>query len=291
MKKSLLLACVCAIIVVPAIRPELAAQGTRPRAFASPEEAAKTLIATVKKGDVDVLMAIFGPDGKDLLQSSEPAAARLNRQVFSVAAAERWRLEDAGANRKTLVIGNEDWPFPVPIVKEANAWHFDAAAGKEEVVARRIGGNELAAIETVRAYVAAQHRYAAEGHDGNKPGAYATKFRSDPGTQNGLYWPVKKGEKRSPLGDLVAQAAEEGRTASADGSQPSPYHGYYFKILPSPKGFALVAWPAQYDVTGVMTFLVKEDGVVKEKNLGPNTDTVARSLRTASADASWKVVP
>jgi Protein of unknown function (DUF2950) len=235
-------------------------------------------------------MAIFGPDGKDLLQSSEPAAARLNRQVFSVAAAERWQLEDAGANRKTLVIGNEDWPFPVPIVKAANAWHFDAAAGKEEVVSRRIGGNELAAIETVHAYVAAQRRYAAEGHDGNKPGAYAKKFRSDPGTQNGLYWPVKKGEKRSPLGDLVAQAAEEGRTASADGSQPSPYHGYYFKILASPTGFALVAWPAQYDVTGVMTFLVNEDGVVKEKDLGPSTDAVARSLATYKADASWKVV-
>jgi hypothetical protein len=290
MKKSFLLACVCATIALPTILPEVAAQAARPRAFSSPEEAAKTLVATVKKGDVDALMAIFGPDGKDLLQSSEPAAARQNRQVFSVAAAERWRLEDAGANRKTLVIGNEDWPFPVPIVKQADGWHFDAAAGKEEVVARRIGGNELAAIETVRAYVAAQHRYAADGHDGNKPGAYATKFRSDPGKQNGLYWPVKKGEKRSPLGDLVAQAAEEGRTASTDGTQPSPYHGYYFRILPSPKGFALVAWPAQYDVTGVMTFIVNEDGVVKEKNLGPNTDTVARSLRTYSADASWKAV-
>ena len=290
MKKHLLLACVVATIALPTVLPEAAAQAARPRAFASPEEAVKTLVATVKKGNVDALLEIFGPDGKQLLESSEPATARMNRQVFTVAAAERWRLEDAGANRKTLVIGNEDWPFPVPIVKEANAWHFDTAAGKEEVIARRIGANELAAISTAHAYVAAQRRYAAEGHDGNKPGIFATKFRSDPGKQNGLYWPVKKGEKRSPLGDLVAQAAEEGRTASGDGSQPSPFHGYYFKILNSPGGFALVAWPAQYDVSGIMTFVVNQDGVVKEKDLGTQTDTVARSMRTYSADASWKAV-
>src|SRR3954463_10817191 len=169
---SLVLACLSAVIWLPAFSSKGAAQSAQHRTFPSPEEAVKTLVDTVKKGDVDALLAIFGSDGKDLLASSDPATARQNQQVFSVAAAERWHLTDAGANRKILVIGNEDWPFPVPLVKEAAGWRFDTAAGKEEVLARRIGQNELAAIDSVKAYVSAQHRYAAVGHDGNQPGAY-----------------------------------------------------------------------------------------------------------------------
>jgi hypothetical protein len=244
----------------------------------------------VKKSDVDALLTIFGEDGKDLLASSDPATARMNRQVFAVAAAEKWRLADEGASRKTLVIGNEDWPFPVPLVKNAAGWHFDTSAGKEEVIARRIGRNELAVIGSARAYVAAQHRYAAKGHDGNKPGAYATKFRSDAGKENGLYWPTKHGQPLSPLGDLVAQAADDGHRIGPDASQPSPFHGYYFKILPSAGGFGLVAWPAQYDVTGVMTFIVNQDGIVREKDLGAQTDAAARKMAAYKADASWKEV-
>jgi hypothetical protein len=293
---------------LPAFSSVAAAQPMQPRTFPSPEDAVKALVETVKKGDVDALLAIFGPDGKDLLASSDPATARMNRQVFAVAAAERWRLTDADANRKTLVIGNEDWPFPVPLVKEASGWRFDTAAGKEEVIARRIGHNELAAINTVRAYVTAQRRYGALGHDGNPPGAYATKFQSDPGKENGLYWPAAHGRKRSPLGDLVAQAAEEGRPVGGDRAQPSPYHGYYFKILTAQGaaatggakpyvvkgqmsgGFALVAWPAQYDVTGVMTFIVNQDGIVREKDLGSGTDTAARAMSAYSPGASWREV-
>jgi hypothetical protein len=287
--KRLVLACVCAALTIPAFQ-RAAAQAPRQRTFASPDEAVTTLIATVKKGDVEVLLSIFGPDGQELLESSDPATARMNRQVFAVAAAEQWRLEDAGANRKTLVIGNEAWPFPVPLVKMAAEWHFDTAAGKEEIIARRIGHNELAAIETVRAYVSAQKRYAAEGHDGNPPGAYATKFRSDAGKENGLYWPAKHPQKRSPLGDLVAQAAEEGRPVGGDTSQPSPFHGYYFSIVTAKGGFGLVAWPAQYDVTGVMTFIVNQDGVVREKDLGAGTEAAARKMHVYSADASWRPV-
>ena len=294
------LACASAMIAIPAAQQH--------RTFTSPEDAAKALIETAKKGDVDALLAIFGPDGKDLLASSDPATARMNRRVFTVAAAERWRLTDDGANRKTLVIGNEDWPFPVPLVKEASGWRFDTAAGKEEVIARRIGHNELAAIDTVRAYVTAQQRYAAQGHDGNQPGTYATRFRSDPGKENGLYWPTAKGQKRSPLGDLVAQAAEEGRAVGGDRAQPAPYRGYYFKILTAQGaaapggarsyfvkgqmsgGFALVAWPAQYDVTGVMTFIVNHDGIVREKDLAAETDAVARKMTAYNPDASWREI-
>jgi hypothetical protein len=304
---GLLLACVSAI-GIPAFWSDAAAQPTKPRMFPSPEDAVKTLVETVKKGDVDALLTIFGPEGKDLLASSDPATARMNRQVFAVAAAERWRLTDADANRKTLIIGNEEWPFPVPLVKEASGWRFDTAAGREEVIARRIGRNELAAIETVRAYVTAQRRYAAQGHDGNQPGAYATKFQSDPGKENGLYWPTARGQKRSPLGDLVAQAAEEGRPVGSDRAQASPYNGYYFKILTGQGaaatggakpyfvkgrmsgGFALVAWPAQYNVTGVMTFIVDQDGIVREKDLGPGTDAAARAMAAFNPGASWRGV-
>jgi hypothetical protein len=300
------LMCVAALIGIAASRA-IAAQSIQHRTFASPEEAVTTLIETVKKGDVDGLLAIFGQDGKDLLASSEPAVARMNRQVFTVAAKEHWHLADDGANRKTLVIGNEDWPFPVPLVKEAKGWRFDTAAGKEEVLARRIGQNELAAIDTVRAYVTAQHRYAAQGHDGNQPGVYAAKFQSSPGKEDGLYWPAAPGQKRSPLGDLVAQAAEEGRPIGGQ-AKPSPFHGYYFRILTGQGaaatggarpyvvkgvmsgGFALVAWPAQYDVTGVMTFIVNGDGVVREKDLGPGTDATARKMSVYNPDASWRVV-
>jgi hypothetical protein len=277
------------------------------RTFATPEEAAKALVDTVRKGDVDALLAIFGPDGKELLDSSDRATARMNQQVFTIAAAERWYLEDAAPNRRMLIIGNEEWPFPVPLVKDATAWRFDTAAGKEEILARRIGRNELETIATVRAYATAQQRYAAQGHDGKPSGIYATKLASDPGRQNGLYWPTTKGQPRSPLGELVAQAAEGGR--AIDNTQQSPFHGYMFKILTSQGaaasggarsyivkgemsgGFAMVAWPAQYDATGVMTFIIGNDGIVRQKDLGPDTDAVVRKMTAFNPDSSWQRVP
>src|SRR5262245_55125975 len=162
---------------VVALSAIVAAQTPATRTFATPEDAVKALVDTVKKGDVDALLAIFGPEGKELIDSSDPATARMNRDVFTVAAAEQWHLEDAPSGRKTLGIGNEQWPFPVPLVKSGAAWRFDTAAGKEEVLARRIGRNELSTIETIRAYVTAQRRYAAQGHDGKPSGIYATRFK------------------------------------------------------------------------------------------------------------------
>jgi hypothetical protein len=281
------------------------AQAAKERTFATPEEAVQALVASAKSGDLDALLAIFGPQGQELIASSDPATARQNRKVFTVAAAEQWHLEDSGA-KKTLVIGSENWPFPVPIVKDSAGWRFDTGAGKEEVLARRIGRNELAVIESARAYVTAQRRYAEGGHDGNPAGIYATKFQSDAGKENGLYWPTSKGQKPSPLGPLVGQAAMEGRPVGGDHSQPSPFHGYYFKILtaqgsaaPSGAkqyivkglmsgGFALIAWPAEYDVTGVMTFVVSHDGIVHEKDLGPETDAAARKVTAYNPDKSWR---
>jgi len=283
------------------------AQTKTERTFPTPEDAVKALIETVKAGNVESLLEIFGPGGTELIDSSEPAIARQNQQVFAVAVREKWHLEDAAPDRKTLVIGNEDWPFPVPLVKAANGWRFDTAAGKEEVLARRIGRNELAAIDATRAYVTAQRRYAEAGHDGKPAGLHAAKFQSDPGKENGLYWPTTRGQKRSPLGDVVAQAAAEGRPVTGNAPQSSPFHGYYFKILTAQGsavqggaksyvvkgemsgGFALVAWPAQYDVTGIMTFIVNQDGVVREKNLGPGTDAAARKMTAYNPDSSWRV--
>jgi len=294
----------CALLALPSA---ITGQVPRHRTFATPEAGVKALIDATRTGNLDELLIIFGPDGQDLIESSDPATARANREVFTIAVAEQWRLVD-DAKGKTVVIGNEEWPFPVPLVQEASGWRFDTAAGKEEVLARRIGRNELAAIQTCLAYVTAQRRYAMQGHDGKPAGLYAMTFRSDPGKENGLYWPAARGQGRSPLGELVGQAAEEGRPLGAAHEKPSPFHGYYFKILIAQgasasggartyvskgemsEGFALVAWPAQYDATGVMTFLVNQDGIVLEKDLGPATDATARAMTVHNPDASWHPV-
>jgi hypothetical protein len=278
------------------------------RTFQTPEDAVRGLTDAVKTGKVDEVVAIFGPEGKDLIDSSDPATARQNREVFTVAVAEKWHLMDQGTDAKVLVIGNEEWPFPVPLVKDASGWRFDTAAGKEEVLDRRIGRNELAVIRACRTYVMAQRIYARRGRDGKPAGLYARTFRSDPGRQNGLYWPAVRGQPRSPLGDLVAQAAQEGRSASPGREGPSPFHGYYFKILTGQGaaapggakdyvangemsgGFALVAWPAQYDATGIMTFLVNQDGILREKDLGAETDAAARAMTLYNPDTSWAAV-
>ena len=278
------------------------------QAFGTPEDAARALIAAVKTGAQDKVIAFFGADGKELVASSDPVAAKRRRDVFNAAAAERWRLVDEPNGTKILAIGNEDWPFPVPLVKGERGWHFDTAAGKEEILARWIGHNELAAIAICRTYVAAQRIYAQKGHDGLAPGLFAKTFRSDPGKQNGLYWRAGRGEKRSPLGDLLAQAAEERGRINPGDAAPSPLHGYFFKILTAQGptapggakdyvvngqmsgGFSMVAWPAQYDVTGVMTFLVNHDGLVQEKDLGRDTAGTVRSMTLYNPDASWSAV-
>jgi hypothetical protein len=301
--RTLRIAVVCVTLAFAACnRTEPPAQ----RTFDTPEAAVEALAEAVKKGTVDDVLAFFGPDGKTLLDSSDPVVARRNRQVFTVAVAERWQLVSEAGDRRVLVIGHEEWPFPVPLTKAAQGWHFDTAAGVEEVLARRIGRNELAVMALCRAYVRAQEIYARTGHDGNKAGLYATTFRSDTGRHNGLYWPAAHGEKRSPLGDLVARAAEAGVRAPGPGAEPSPFRGYYFRILtaqgPSAPGgaknflagsgglsggHALVAWPAQYDVTGVMTFLVSHEGIVHEKDLGEATDRAARAMTAYDPDSSW----
>lgn len=281
--------------------------GTEPtyRSFASPEEAVNALGQAIKNGNLEEVSAIFGPESRKLIDSSDPVSARRNQEIFTVALSEGWRLDTPNATTRTLVVGNEEWPFPIPIVREGNAWRFDAAAGLEEVLARRIGRNELAVIRICATYVAAQRLYARTGHDGRPAGLYAAALRSDPGRQNGLYWEAGTGDQRSPLGDLVAAAAAEGRRLDTRGAEPAPFHGYFFRILTAQGdaapggaqsyvrdgalagGFALVAWPAQYDVTGVMTFIVNQEDVVREKDLGPDTDAAVRAMTAYNPDSSW----
>jgi len=278
------------------------------RAFARPEIAVVELAKAVRAGDVAELTAIFGPDAQVLVDTSDPVTARRNQQVFTVAVAEHWQLERAGPDRVTLVVGFEQWPFPIPLVKDGREWRFDTAAGKEEILARRIGRNELAAIRICRTYVAAQRLYAKYGHDGKPAGIYAAAFRSDPSRENGLYWQARDGRRRSPLGDLLAAASVDALPRRVAGEGPQPFYGYYFRILTAQGaaapggardyvvdgaltgGFALVAWPAQYDVTGIMTFVVNEDRVVWERDLGPDTDAAARAISTYDPDSTWTVI-
>jgi Protein of unknown function (DUF2950) len=278
------------------------------RTFDSPDAAAQALMDVAKGGKLDALLDLLGPGGRELAASSDPETARQNREVFVAAAREHWHLEEDGADKRTLLIGHEDWPFPVPIVRGPMGWRFDAVAGREEVLARRVGRNELATLDICRAYVTAQQRYAADAHDGRPAGVYAQAFASEPGRQNGLYWPTSHGQKRSPLGSLVAAAASEGRSMNVSGAKPTPFHGYYFRILTRQGasapggarsyivggamsgGFALIAWPAVYDASGVMTFVVNQDGVIHEKDLGPKTDALARGMKAYDPDASWQIV-
>jgi len=288
--------------------PLVCADKAGARAFATPDEAVRALVDTVKAGDLDALLAFFGPEGRELVETSDPVTGRRNREVFLAAVGEGWKLADKGPGRKELVVGNEAWPFPMPLVKSKAGWSFDVAAGREEILNRRIGNNELAVIRILQQYVAAQRAYAASGHDGKRAGLYARRFGSSTGKQDGLYWPSRRGETRSPLGVLVAKASEEGYHRHPDEQGPTPFHGYYFRILEGQGksarggaadyvvngemsgGFGLVAWPVHYDASGVMTFVVNQDGVAHEKDLGPKTATLATSITRYDPDPTWRPV-
>ncbi|MGH9778566.1 MAG: DUF2950 domain-containing protein [Candidatus Acidiferrales bacterium] len=281
------------------------AQTQAQKSFATPEEAVKALVAAAKASNREELRAIFGPEVDDLLSSGDPVADKRQREVVLVAFAQGWRVEDGQDGEKEVIVGNEDWPFPIPLVKEGDGWRFDTEAGADEILARRVGVNELTVIQICRTYTDAQQVYASVGHDGKPEGIFAQKVRSEDGKQDGLYWAAKPGEKLSPLGDMFAQAAEEGYVVDQK-SGLIPFHGYFFRTLTAQGpdapggaksyiangdmtgGFALVARPAEYGNSGIMTFIVNQDGIVYQKDLGEDTAAIADQMKEYNPDPSWK---
>jgi hypothetical protein len=282
------------------------AQDSKQKTFATPEDAVVALVNADKASDSNALRILLGVEGDKLLDSGDPVMDQRNREVFLVAYAEQAALMTQSPTRAILFVGNEEWPFPIPLVKDKQGWRFDTAAGAREVLFRRIGRNELTTIQVCRAYVEAQLEYAASAHDGKSVGVYAQKIASTPGKRDGLYWKSEDPEELSPLGEFAAEAAAEGYK-HVEG-QPTAYHGYVYRILTgegqSPNhtaasyivngemrsGFALIATPAEYGSSGVMSFIVKQDGVVYEKDLGAKTTETAAAMTQFKVDTSWKKV-
>lgn len=272
--------------------------------FATPQWAVKALIAAAETDDTPTLLKIFGPDGKDFVSSADPVQDKKRMEEFVTKAHEKLRVEPDPKNsaRAILSVGNDDWPFPVPIVRRDRKWIFDSKAGHDEVLYRRIGANELDAIQICRGFVEAQKQYALEIHDNSGVNEYAQKIISTQGKHDGLYWQNPDGSPGGPISEAVARAIQEGYSPA----QPSGYHGYYFKILkgqgPAARlgeldyvvngimigGFALAAVPAQYRVTGVKTFIVSYDGIVYEKDLGADSrNIVMNTLDRYNPDKTW----
>jgi hypothetical protein len=313
-RPRLLLSCLLTLLFVLSAPGFLLAAGSPPvaqRVFASAEEARQALVTAVQKKDRQEMAAIFGPLLHEM-ETGDPVedAAELNH--FAGHVNEGVELTTPGADRAVLLIGSEKWPFPIPIVRKGDQWLFDTRAGREEIVNRRIGHNEVLAINVCRSYVDAQREYynIQPQVDGVPIPKYAQHLISRPGKRDGLYWPTLPGEKESPLGPLVAKAKEEGYMLPAKPGEHGrqPFHGYFFKILkkqeksaPGGKynyvingnmvgGHALVAYPARWGVSGVMTFIVNQSGRVYQKNLGANTAKIARKMKAYKPDLSWKLV-
>jgi len=279
------------------------------KAFPTAEDAAKAFVEAVKSRDTRAALAILGSDAKPLIASGDSVRDRRTHERFVQAFAESSRVAVEGEGKAVLILGKDEWPLPIPIVKEAGGWRFDTEAGREEILPRRVGQNELSTIQVCLAYVDAQREYYRRNPDGGSLLEYAQKFASTKGKRDGLYWETKPGEAPSPLGSLVARARGEGYARGGQtGGGPAPYWGYYYRIIKEQGmgapggaydymvrghmigGFALVAFPAEYGVSGVMTFMVNHDGVVYQKDLGAQTASIAKGLTKFDPDDTWRKV-
>jgi Protein of unknown function (DUF2950) len=274
------------------------------KTFSSPLGAVKSLMDAARSGDPTQLVPIIGPHAADLISSGDLGAAKEVLANFVKAYDQKHSLSSEAQGFEFLQVGTGDWPFPFPIVRDGEVWYFDIDRGNEEILDRRVGRNELGAIAVCEGYVQGQKDYASKGHDGNPRGIYAQQFNSDPGKQNGLYWPTSKGEPESPMGPLVASAAIE-KSAQQSAGAPTPYYGYFYRILTAQGldapggaksyvvdgklvgGFALIAYPAKYAANGVMTFIVNQDGVVYQQDLGEQTTDAASKITAYNPDSSW----
>ena len=275
-------------------------------AFDSADDAVTALVQALQENDTAMLGSLLGPNSEDIFHSGDDVADANGRADFLALYQEAHSLVAEDTHTMVLQVGDNDWPLPVPIVERDGKWTLDGAAGADEIVYRRIGRNELGAIAVCRGFIDAQMEYAAEGHDGNPPGLFASKLRSDPGQHNGLFWRHAEGESQSPGGEAVAKAAAEGYR-SVTGKR-SPYHGYYYRMLFGQgsaakggaveyyvdgvlaQGVAMIAWPADYGVSGVMSFIVNHDGDVFQKDLGEDTAIAADSIEVFDPDNTWSIV-
>lgn len=285
---------------------EAASANTSQRTFTSPEQAAEALDAAWQSGNKADLERLFGPAGIKLVSTGDAVAEKESHARLAAAYAAAHKIDIRPTQKAVLIIGTDEFPYPIPLVKHDKRWHFDTLAGKEEILDRRIGRNELNAIEVSRIYVEAQREYVTRDHVGKGPHVYAMKLSSSANVHDGLYWPALPGEPESPLGPLMASAAAEGY--GAVGSKAgAPYHGYYYKILTRQGddasggardyvvkgqmsgGFALIAFPAKYADSGIKSFLVNQNGIVFEKDLGPDTARIARQMTAYDPDQTWKI--
>jgi Protein of unknown function (DUF2950) len=284
------------------------AENLQQKVFSSPDDAVNALIAAAKSENKKQLLEIFGPGSEDLISSGDEQADQIAMQKFVKRTEEMKRINYTDDGQAILSIGNDDWPFPVPIVKDGDKWRFDTAEGMEEILDRRIGKNELSTISVCDSFVSAEREYASTDRNGDGVLEYARKFLSTPGSQDGLYWEAAKDEEESPIGPLMAAATAEGYELTEAHTEPAPFHGYYYRILTSQGpdapggkydyiingrmvgGFALIAYPAKYGSSGVMTFLVNQNGVIYQKDLGENTDKIAKEITEFNPDKTWQKV-
>jgi hypothetical protein len=277
--------------------------------YATAEEAVTALVDAVRSNKSDAIITVLGPGSEKLVNSGDAVVDATARQKFLASYDEKHQLTAAAPDRMTLIVGKDDWPLPIPLMQSDGRWHFDSAAGAQELVDRRIGRDEIAAIRTALTYVDAQKAYYEIARRVEGTPFYAQRLVSSPGRHDGLYWVRDEGEDESPLAPLVAQAQEEGYPGAQASGKPQAYIGYYFRILTgqgpnSPegainyigadgemtKGFALIAWPASYGASGIMSFIVNQDGIVFQKDLGPDTASVAAGIKLFDPDLSWSRV-
>ena len=284
----------------------LLAEPARQKTFSSPDEASRALIRAVQSGNEKELLEIFGTDGKEIISSGDKVEDQKNRDAFAEKYQRMNRLVKEPDGTVRLYVGAENWPMPIPLVNKSGAWYFDTGAGRAEILFRRIGRNEIAAIRVLQELVDAQKEYYSEPRD-NAVKQYAQKFVSDQDKHNGLYWKTSNGEAESPIGPLVAYASSEGYPKDANFG-PAPFQGYYYSVLTRQgknasggaknyivngnmtRGFAFLAYPAEYAASGVMTFIIDQDGIVYQKNLGPNTANLAKTLSVYDPDETWEKV-
>jgi hypothetical protein len=300
--------CAMAMLAALAVLTPFFAAAAEPAAqqgFASPQQAVAALVAAAQADSDGELLAILGPDAEDLIYSGDEVADQGGRARFLRSYQEKSSLEEQGPDRMELVIGNNDYPFPLPLVQQQGSWYFDTAAGREEILNRRIGRNELHTIEVMQAYTAAQREYACLNQNGGRQ-EFAQRFASSEGERDGLFWATAENKATSPFGPLIARATREGYRGGLDEDPPEPFHGYYFKILKAQGehanggafdyvadgkmvlGFALVAYPAKYGASGIKSFIVNQEGVIYEKDLGEETALAAAAMTRFDPDPTWR---